>query len=332
MLSTQSILTFFNSPGPILDIRSPCEYSQGYIPGAINLPLFSDTERSDVGTTYKQIGRDEAVELGLKFVLPKLDNLTKEAFKYAREGYARIHCWRGGMRSAAISKHLAENGLEVVVLYGGYKAFRKWALEQFQKPYRLSILGGFTGSGKTATLHALQDSGEQILDLEALAGHRGSSFGLLGKGPQPTCEQFENEIAFNLMRINPSKPLWVEDESRMIGRCKIPDPFWNSMQNSPLFLMEKPLEERIEQLLKDYGSFFRHELVESVKRIEKRLGGARTKEIVHKINNEDLKGAAEILLHHYDSTYTYNLQKRKSNHNPFFRANFSHQDWATLLR
>ncbi len=180
---------------PLLDVRSPGEYAQGHVPGALSFPLFSDAERATVGTIYKQQSRDLALETGLELVGPKLGGFVREARTLAPQGQVVVHCWRGGQRSGSMAWLLRQGGLDVWTLEGGYKAYRTWVLAELAaQQYSLYIIGGRTGTGKTKILHALRQMGEQVVDLEGLACHKGSAFGFIGELPQPTVEQFENDL------------------------------------------------------------------------------------------------------------------------------------------
>ena len=181
---------------PVADVRTPAEFDQGHIPQAHNLPIFTNEERVQVGTTYKQIGREEAILLGFKFTGPKWGTFIKQALVFAPEKKIALHCWRGGMRSGAMAWALTLYGFEVYLLNGGYKSYRRWAIEQFSQAFNLLILGGMTGSGKTQILHAIKNSGEQMIDLEDPAQHQGSSYGSMGTLIQPSQEQFENNLAY----------------------------------------------------------------------------------------------------------------------------------------
>lgn len=303
------IREFLNLGGPLYDVRSPAEYSQGAIPAAINLPLFSNEERASVGTTYKKIGRQEAFCEGLGLVGPKMRAFVETGLANKVLGLPRVYCWRGGMRSQAMAWLFAMAGLKPVTLRGGYKTFRCFALSQFVKPYRFQVIGGFTGSGKTQLLHDLKNEGKQILDLEALAGHRGSAFGLLGMPKQPTTEQFENSLAFALSQMDIEKPIYTEDESRMIGTCKIPDALFATLRASPLYFLETAKEERLNRLLYEYGKYPEKDLILAAERLMKRLGGVRTQEVITAIQQQNLPHALEILLNYYDAAYLYSLAK-----------------------
>ena len=306
------IADFLNTAaGPILDVRAPAEYAQGHIPGALSLPLFTDEERARIGTTYKQVNPDKAVLLGLDFFGPKMRPMVEAARKLAPGQEVRLHCWRGGMRSGAVQWLLELGGLKVNLLDKGYKDYRHWALAEMARPRQLRILGGYTGSGKTAVLHALAVQGEPVLDLERLANHQGSSFGSLGQPPQPTQEQFENDLAAALTALPDDKPIWVEDESRTIGGLGIPNEFFTQMQAAPLLVLDVPRVARVQYLAADYGRHDAGELASAVLRLRKRLGGLVTKEALGAIAENDMPRMVELVLAYYDKTYGYGLEGRQ---------------------
>lgn len=296
---------------PIIDVRSPKEFAQGHIPGATSLPLFTDEERAVVGTLYKQQGRDAAVLEGLRIVGPKLTAIVEQARALAPDGRIRVHCWRGGERSGSVAWLLDKAGFpEVITLRRGYKGFRNHVLASFSQPVELRVLGGYTGTGKTETLSHLKALGEQVIDLEALAHHKGSSFGALGEAPQPSTEQFENLLWNDLQRYDRNRAVWVEDESVMIGRCKIPQPFFDRMRSAVLFFADMPQEQRAERLVKDYGAFPKEQLAEAIKRIEKRLGPQHCKAALIALEDGDLKTVAIIMLTYYDKAYLRGSEER----------------------
>lgn len=323
---------FLALSGAILDVRSPAEYAHGRIPGAVSLPLFDDAERAAVGTTYKQVGRQQAIQQGLQLVGPKLANFTSIAANYVGDSCAKVHCWRGGMRSSSMAWLLNTVGLPTATLNGGYKTFRRWVLDVLSQLKQVQLIGGLTGSGKTALLHALRDSGEQVLDLEQLANHRGSSYGMLGMPPQPSTEQFENEIAFQWASFNAQHPVWIEDESRMIGSCKIPDAIYSQMRQAPLYFVERSLPERLKNLTCDYGHIDCVNLIAATQRLQRRLGGARTKQIIDSITAGRLDEAMEAVLHYYDTTYRYALQRRQQPTHTLNAEGLSSTALATLIR
>src|SRR5579863_3083778 len=179
---------------PVVDVRTPAEFVQGHIVGAYNIPLFSDDERVQVGTTYKLLGREQAILLGFDLTGAKWSGFIKQALEIAPDKKIALHCWRGGMRSGAMAWALNLYGFDVYLLEGGYKKYRRWVLDQFEQKYNLLILGGMTGSGKTQILHQLRGLGQQVIDLEDLAQHQGSSYGTMNKLVQPSQEQFENDL------------------------------------------------------------------------------------------------------------------------------------------
>ncbi len=295
---------------PILDVRSPGEFAQGHIPGAVSLPLFTDAERAEVGICYKQQGHDQAVELGFALAGGKFAGFIAQAKQIAPDRQLRLHCWRGGMRSEAVAWVLELAGFEVSLLKGGYKTFRRWVLHQFERPKPIVILGGMTGTGKTDILQALWGLGEQVIDLEHLANHRGSSFGALGLPPQPTQEQFENALALAWAAIDARRPVWLEAESRRIGLCRIPDALFTRMEQAWLLEIHRPLAERLAYLVEIYGGFPAAELIAATERIRKRLGGQRTQAAVQHLQAGQPSAAFELILDYYDRTYQYDLQRR----------------------
>jgi len=307
---TQPVESFLTEPGVLVDVRSPAEHLQGHIPGALSLPLFNDVERAAVGTVHRQEGRQAAVRLGLSVIGPRLAALGDRLSQLAEAGPLRLYCWRGGMRSGSVAWLAATLGLEHRLLDGGYKSFRRWVLAEVARPRRLCLLGGSTGSGKTDVLLALRRRGEPVIDLEGLANHRGSSFGGLGLGPQPSGEAFENALAWNLRPLDPSRPAWVEAESAQVGRCRIPDGFWAQMKAAPLVLLDRPLEERVAALTELYGVQAPALLLEATQRLERRLGPQRTATAMHHINAGAMAEACRILLDYYDRTYAHELTRR----------------------
>jgi tRNA 2-selenouridine synthase len=296
---------------PVADVRTPAEFEQGHIPLAHNLPIFTNEERVQVGTTYKQIGREEAILLGFEFTGPKWGTFIKQALVFAPEKKIALHCWRGGMRSGAMAWALTLYGFEVYLLNGGYKSYRRWAIEQFSQAFNLLILGGMTGSGKTQILHAIKNSSEQMIDLEDLAQHQGSSYGSMGTLIQPNQEQFENNLAYQLSKIDINKPLWLEDESRTVGKCSIPNPLWDQMRNAPVIKLNIPLEERIRFLTQEYGKLNPNFLIECTQRIGKRLGPEQTRDAVLAIKENRMSDFIRLVLVYYDKTYTTGQSMRE---------------------
>lgn len=315
----------------LLDVRSPGEYAQGHIPGAISFPLFSDEERARVGTTYKQQSKDLAMELGLEIVGPKMAGFVREARRLAPEGRLAVHCWRGGQRSGSMAWLFRQAGFDVITLSGGYKYYRRHVLEKFLDiPLQLLVIGGRTGSGKTKILKELAQSGEQIIDLEGIAHHKGSAFGSIGEAAQPTVEQFENDLCAALNALDLHRRVWIENESRSIGRVYIPDAFWKKMRDSTLLNILIPDEARIDNLLQDYVLTDKSELEDAFLRIDKKLGGQHLKTALEALGAGDYATAARIALHYYDKTYQHGLDNNPS---PDIRIlEFSHGHAAEIAR
>ncbi|MEB3173369.1 MAG: tRNA 2-selenouridine(34) synthase MnmH [Cyanobacteriota bacterium] len=298
---------FVESSGPLIDVRSPAEFSQGHLPGAINLPLFSDAERAEIGTLYKHRGRRQAVLQGLALVGPRLEVMAGRLVELSAGNPAplRLYCWRGGMRSGSVAWLAETVDLRCQRLAGGYKSFRRWVLEHFEQPWPLVLLGGRTGSGKTELLLELQRQGAAVVDLEGLAQHRGSSFGGLGMAPQPSSEQFENRLAMALRACGDAAPIWVEAESAQVGRCRIPGAFWQQMQHAGVVELRRSDAERVARLVAVYGDQGAEGLSEATRRISKRLGPQRTQLALEAIAQGDMAAACRQMLDYYDRCYDH---------------------------
>jgi len=295
---------------PIADVRTPAEFEKGHIPGAFNLPLFSNEERVRVGTTYKQESRQAAILLGFDLAGPKWSGFIRQSLEMAPQKRIAVHCWRGGMRSGAMAWALDLYGFEVFLVRGGYKSYRKWVLRQFEENYLLYVLGGLTGSGKTKILHQLRVLGEQVIDLEDIARHQGSSYGTLNKLIQPSQEQFENDLAEQLYRLDHNREIWVEDESLNIGKCGIPKSFWHQIRQALLFDLQVAVDQRVEALVKEYGPLDKDFLVECTDRIRKRLGPEQTKKAIIAIREDRMDEFIRLVLVYYDKTYRTGLEDR----------------------
>ena len=295
----------------VVDVRTPSEFQKGHIPGAVNIPLFSDDERVKVGTLYKQEGQRQAILEGLASVGQRLRPLAEAGEEAAREKQVFLYCWRGGMRSSSLSWLWELLGLKTTKLRRGYKAYRNYIYTLFERPLKIQILGGKTGSRKTDILKELQKMGEQVIDLEALACHKGSAFGALGEKKAPTQEHFENLLGWEVKKLDTNRRVWVEDESRFIGRLMSPEKFWEQMENAPVSYIECPRQERVNYLVEIYGNQDIGGLADSIDKIKKKLGGARHKEMQELLQRGDLSRVCELSLDYYDSAYEYGLTKRK---------------------
>jgi tRNA 2-selenouridine synthase len=296
---------------PIIDVRSPSEFSTGHIPGAYNIPLFDDRKREAVGIRYKKDGRIKAILEGLKLSGPSMHLKLEQALKISKEGRLLVHCWRGGMRSEAMAWLFSLGGIETDVLEGGYKSYRHYVLENLSVNRNMIILGGLTGSGKTHILGYLKDKRHQVIDLEGLANHKGSAFGSLGQLPQPSSENFANLLFDEWKHIDPCRPVWLEDESRNIGTVFMPEEFYLNMQKNPAVILLMNIKTRLPRLIEEYSCYSSDELVSTVMKISKRLGGDRTKEATEAVQRGDFAKAIEITLHYYDKAYLFGLGKRQ---------------------
>jgi len=309
---------------PVIDVRSPSEFSQGHIPGAINTPLFGDAERKIVGTTYKQVNKEAAMYAGLEFAGKKLVKLAKEGEKIAgKNKILLVHCWRGGMRSKSMVWLFETLGLTCFLLEGGYKSYRRFVREEFSKSLKLNVIGGCTGSGKTDILRHLKEKGEQVIDLEGQAHHKGSAFGALGESNQPSTEQFENDLCEKLSTLNRNRKVWIEDESRNVGKCVIPGELYTRMRESEMIFLDIPREKRANYLVKHYAEYKPDALKACVLKIQKKLGGDRTKEAIESIDKEDFYKTAMLTLYYYDKAYMHSLDK---NHDRYHVIPSDHVD------
>ena len=295
----------------MVDVRSPLEFQHGHILNANNIPLLNNEERVAVGTDYKQKGQDEAIKTGFRLVGPRLEEIIKYTEEIAGGKELLVHCWRGGMRSNNFCQFVGMAKMKSRALDGGYKAYRHRALEDFKKPFQFILLTGFTGSGKSEILRALKTQGEQILDLELLANHKGSAFGGLMMPPQPTTEQFQNDLFEEILKLDVSKRIWVEDESIAIGRIFLPQDFWNTMCESKLVQMNVSKEIRVGRLVNEYGSADRLEFLKTIGKITKKLGGQNYIAAKEKLLMDDMASTIDILLTYYDKAYRNSIEKRK---------------------
>ena len=232
----------------------------------------------------------------------------------AVRGSLLLYCWRGGMRSQSVAWLMEKVGIRCYTLENGYKAYRNHLLGFFEHlPHPINVLGGLTGSGKTERLLQMAAAGEQVIDLEGLANHKGSAFGNLGNPPQPSTEHFQNLLFRAFSQMDPSRPVWLEDESRNVGRCSLPDGLWEKMQQARFFLLETSREERINRLMKEYACFDPALLETSIFKIQKRLGFDQCQKAVEACRSGHIQTALEICLAYYDKSYTYQLETRKKN-------------------
>ena len=294
---------------PAIDVRTPGEFDAGHIPNAINVPLFTDDERATVGNAVCESGarcrcHGRAFDRGSQNVGTgsggSVDGCST-AIRFL------------GRSSALLARRYAQpvdgvvdggRGFEAKVLEGGYKSFRNLAQGSIDRRWNLHVVSGLTGAGKTRILTALHQAGEQTCDLEALANHRGSAYGGIAQGDQPSTEQFENDLFACLDGLDPARRIWVEDEGNRIGRVVVPQTFYDQVRHAPAVFLDVDVERRVDNLMGDYQQLPVEGLVEATQKIRKRLGGQKTDHALAAIEAGDLQAAVETTLSYYDRTYT----------------------------
>jgi len=286
------------------------EFFKGHIIGSINIPLFEDDERAEIGTLYKQQGKDRAINRGLEIVNPKKPAFIERINQLATNKSVYVYCFRGGMRSNSFAWFLNSYGFDAKILKGGYKAFRNYVLSEFNKPRKIILLGGKTGSKKTELLNRLRKEEYPVLNIEELANHKGSAFGSINQHKQEPQQVFENKLFQQLQLHYMQDFLVIEDESQTLGYNKIPHAFWLQMKKAPIIKINLAIEERLNQLVKEYSTIDKQLLIYAVNKIAQQLGPLRTKQCINYIQENELHSAAEICLHYYDRAYEYKYEKK----------------------
>ena len=302
-----------------IDVRSPSEFREGNIPGSVNLPIFSDEERAEVGTTYKVQGKDPAKWLGMQLVSPKIPSIMQQIGNHAKAGKKPIiYCWRGGMRSKAITTFAEMSGLDVKRLTGGFKSYRHWVLDNLNEtllPERFIVLHGMTGVGKTMVLDKLQEKGFPTLDLEKCAGHRGSVFGGIGNQVHNQ-KTFESLLLHQLRRIKELPYAFMEAESKRIGKSIQPDFLLEAKKKGIHIILETTHEVRVDRIFDEYvmpysqQEQFQERVIEAITPILKRFPIQIKDEILETIKNKEYKKLIGILLtNYYDPRYQHKLEE-----------------------
>lgn len=318
-----------------IDVRSPIEYEESHIPGAINIPLFSNEERAQVGTTYKIKGQDPAKWLGMQLVSPKIPKLMETMRNVTEQGKKPIiYCWRGGMRSKSVATFAEMSGIDVHRLTGGFKHYRQWVVENLNEqllPEKFIVLHGMTGVGKTMLLERLQEKGFPILDLEECAGHRGSVFGGIGT-PVHNQKTFEALLYHQLVSLKGLPFVFMEAESRRIGKAVQPDFLLEAKAKGIHVVLETSVEIRAGRIYEEYvipylsHEGFKERVLEALSPILKRIDHKTKEMLLECIEEEDYKQFIILLLvHYYDPRYQHKLEEYEG---PFYHIQVDNLDKA----
>ncbi len=302
----------------IIDVRTPAEFAETTIPGAVNVPIFSNEERIEVGTVFKQQGKKDARKLGVRLVAPKIPQLLDRVEEYRREhpGPVIVFCWRGGMRSLAMTSFMNLAGIPARQLLGGHKGFRRKVLDYFEQQEwpPVFVLRGLTGTGKTRVLQRLAEMDYPVVDLEGLANHRGSAFGALGLEPQPSQKEFEALLWARLEELKESPYLVTEGESLHIGRVMIPKPFHQAMQTQTSLWITASLDVRTQIILEDYPALdqLKEQFERPINALKERLGGKVVAEFLDLLDSGQWdKLVRELMVRYYDPLYMHTLPERR---------------------
>lgn len=303
--------TDFAKYSAIIDVRSPKEFNEDHIPGAINLPVLDDEERLSIGTIYKensfQARRQGAVMVSRNIAQHIEGHLANKGADFT----PLVYCWRGGLRSNSMATVLKSIGWHVHLLHGGYQGFRRHIITDLEylmlnQNFKIKVLAGVTGVGKTKLLSALREEGCQVIDIEGLANHRGSILGRPHGGKQPTQKMFESKLWYELKTLDPEKPVYIEAESNRIGSVHLPSAFWSFLKNSEVINITMPIEERISLTKEDYHYFIEdpEKLIQLLDVLRRIRGNAQVDLWCQQIHDEDWNAFLHsILVNHYDLAY-----------------------------
>lgn len=310
LLPVEQVLSELDAFDAIIDVRSPSEFAEDHLPGAINCPVLDDIQRAEIGTLYKQVSPFDAKKRGAALVAINIGKHISSRFAdWPRDWKPLIYCWRGGNRSGSMAHVLARIGWPAIQLDGGYKEYRRQVvleLESLPEKFDLRVVCGTTGSGKSRLLRTLDAAGAQVLDLEDLAAHRGSVLGNLPSQPQPSQKQFESRIWNALRNLDASRPVYVESESKKVGNLRVPEALMARMRNAPCIALQLSRSDRVELLMDEYAHFVAdpEHLNQQLERLTA-LHGHQTIERWQQMAREGEMRALvdELLVQHYDPAY-----------------------------
>ena len=310
LISADEAMARYDGFDAVIDARSEGEHAEDHLPGALNWPSLNNEERVRVGTLYKQVNPFEAQKIGAALVAANIArHIQAHVQDKSRQWQPLIYCWRGGKRSNSLAYILSQIGFKVHLIEGGYKAFRKAVVEDTPRrvqALQFRVLCGPTGSGKTRLLQALAAQGAQVLDLEALASHRASVLGVIPGQPQPTQKAFETRIWDRLRRCDPTRPVFVEAESKKVGNLTVPASLIEAMRSSACVRLELPLAARVQLLMEDYDYFVRDAAFfgERLDRLADLKGRALVDDWKQRAQaGHTAEVVAELLERHYDPGY-----------------------------
>ncbi|XP_078605050.1 tRNA 2-selenouridine synthase-like [Branchiostoma floridae x Branchiostoma japonicum] len=333
---------FLTSASEVLDVRTPAEFAEDHIPGARNLPVLSDQERVKVGILYNE-NSFEARKLGAALISANIASMIQDDLIDKPKDYTPlVYCWRGGQRSGSLGIILSHIGFKVYLLEGGYRTYRQTVVRDIKElpaQFKFLMLSGMTGVGKTFLLHRLQEQGEQVLDLEGAARHKGSILGLWAGETQPSQKAFESSLRNSLAQFNPSRPVWLESESSKVGHLHIPAQLFEQMKTAHRIELSVPMSCRIQQILRDYPHFTqdRIHLKELLQNLHKFHGGKKLDSWFCLIDNGRWEEFVEsILREHYDPAYSNSVMRNSQgglNHVTTVRVDSMDEDYVqrTLL-
>ena len=317
-IDLEKALQYRHDGALLVDVRTPAEFAETTIPGAVNVPIFTDEERAQVGTLYKLQSKAVARKVGIELVAPKIPALLEqvEAAKKGHQGPVIVFCWRGGMRSLAMTSFMNLAGIHARQLSGGHKAFRSLVRSYFESQQwpPIYVLRGLTGVGKTQVLHRLAERGYPVVDLEGLANHRGSAFGALGLQPQPRQKMFETLLWDRLQQLESADYLLTEGESLHIGRLQVPKRFHQQMQVQTSLWLNASLEFRTRIILEDYPALdrLREQFEKPICALKERLGKKVVEQLLVFLNAgkwEEL--VRELMVHYYDPLYLHTRPEQR---------------------